>query len=249
MNAKAISRQAVCMDSRSFPNQPSSCGAEELHIATPHCVLRLLAGTLGSGALMVNGNIDTGTVVAQSPQRRGVASSRGCPSSWIAWSAMPRKKGLLPDYFMTQMQSDTTMIDPGGNKRTVFLLHDHPVVREGLARLIELQPDLSICGVEEDSTEALAEVAGLRPDITIIDSILLNESATSLISDLTRVAPSMKVVVLSVFDDEEEAKQAIRAGARGYVNKATQIVAAIRRVLGGEQFPGGEFSDALLALP
>jgi DNA-binding NarL/FixJ family response regulator len=150
---------------------------------------------------------------------------------------------------MKPMQTETMMIDSVGNKRTVFLLHDHPVVREGLARLIELQPDLSICGEEEDSTEALAEVAGLRPDITIIDSILLSEAATSLISDLTRVAPSMKVVVLSVFDDEEEAEQAMRAGARGYVNKVTQIIAAIRGVLDGERFPAGEFADALMALP
>ena len=141
------------------------------------------------------------------------------------------------------------MINPGGNKRTVFLLHDHPIVREGLTRLIELQPDLSVCGEEEDSTEALAEVAGLRPDITIIDSILLNESAMSLISDLTRLAPSMRVVVLSVYDDEQDAKQAMRAGARGYVNRATQIIAAIRRVLEGELFPSEELEDAQLALP
>jgi len=141
------------------------------------------------------------------------------------------------------------MTNPTGNKRTVFLLHDHPLVREGLARLIELQPDLSVCGEEEDSTEALAEVAGLRPDITIIDSILLNESALSLISDLIRVAPSMKVVVLSVYDDEQDEKQAMRAGARGYVNRATQIIAAIRRVLEGKLFPGDELADALLAAP
>jgi DNA-binding NarL/FixJ family response regulator len=141
------------------------------------------------------------------------------------------------------------MTNPGRTKRTVFLLHDHAVVREGLTRLIELQPDLSVCGEEEDSTEAVAEVAGLRPDITIIDSILLSESAISLISDLTRVAPSMKVVVLSVYDDEQDAKQAMRAGARGYVNRATQIVSAIRRVLAGELFPGEAFADALVASP
>ena len=141
------------------------------------------------------------------------------------------------------------MTNPGGNKRTVFLLHDHPLVREGLAQLIGLQPDLSVCGEEEDSTEALAEVAGLRPDITIIDSILLNESARSLISDLMRVAPSMKVVVLSVYDDKQEAKQAMRAGARGYVNRATQIISALRRVLEGKLFTGDEFTDTLLALP
>jgi DNA-binding NarL/FixJ family response regulator len=139
------------------------------------------------------------------------------------------------------------MLNPGGNKRTIFLLHDHAVVREGLTRLIELQPDLSVCGEEEDSTEALAEVAGLRPDITIIDSILLNESAVSLISDLTRLAPSMKVVVLSVYDDKQDARHAMRAGARGYVNRASEIISAIRRVLEGELFPGDEFAEALLA--
>ena len=139
------------------------------------------------------------------------------------------------------------MMNPGRKKRTVFLLHDHPVVREGLTRLIELQPDLSVCGEEGDSTEAVAEVAGLRPDITIIDSILLDESAISLISDLTRVAPSMKVVVLSVYDDEEDARQAMRAGAHGYVNRAIQIIAAIRQVLEGGLFPSEGFAQALLA--
>jgi DNA-binding NarL/FixJ family response regulator len=123
------------------------------------------------------------------------------------------------------------MIDPGATKRTVFLLLDDPLVRDGLTRLIEMQPDLSVCGEREDSAEAIPEIAGLRPDMVIIDSMLLHESAVSLISDLARVAPSMKVVVLSVYDDEEDARQAMRAGAHGYVNRAIQIIAAIRQVI------------------
>ena len=140
------------------------------------------------------------------------------------------------------------IMNPCGNKRTVFLLHYHPLVREWLARLIDLQADLSVCGEAADSTEAVAEVAGLRPDITIIDSILLNESAISLISDLTRVAPSMKIVVFSVYEDEQDAKQAMLAGARGYVTSSTQIIAAIRRVLEGKLFLSDRFDDALVGI-
>jgi len=139
------------------------------------------------------------------------------------------------------------MIDPGGTKRTVFLLLDDPLVRDGLTRLIEMQPDLSVCGEREDSAEALPEIASLRPDMVIIDSMFLQESAVNLVSDLTRVAPAMKVVVLSVYDDEEDARQAMRAGAHGYVNRAIQIIAAIRQVLEGGLFPSEGFAQALLA--
>jgi DNA-binding NarL/FixJ family response regulator len=128
------------------------------------------------------------------------------------------------------------MTNPGGNKRTVFLLHYHPLVREWLGRLIDLQADLAVCGEAENAWEAVGEVAGLRPDIAVIDSTLLNESAISLISDLSVAAPKMQVVVFSVYDDKEDAKQAMLAGARGYVNRSTKVIAAIRRVLEGKLF-------------
>jgi len=138
-------------------------------------------------------------------------------------------------------------MNPDANKRTVFLLHYHPLVREWLVRLIDLQPDLAVCGEAKNSTEAVNEVAGLHPDITIIDSILLGESAVGLIGDLTRVAPTTKVVVLSAWEDEDDARQALLDGARGYTSRATQILAAIRRVLEGKLFPSDEFCDALVA--
>jgi len=133
------------------------------------------------------------------------------------------------------------------NKRTVFLLHYHPLVREGLVQLIDLQPDLSVCGEAIDSTAAVTEMAGLHPDITIIDSLFLSESPMDLISNLTRVAPSTKVVVLSAWENEEDAKQALLDGARGYTSRSTQILSAIRRVLEGKLFPGDELCDALVA--
>jgi len=134
-----------------------------------------------------------------------------------------------------------------GTKRTVYLLHYHPLVREWLIRLIDLQPDLAVCGEAKDSTAAVTEVAGLHPDITIIDSILLGKSAVSLIGDLTRVAPSTKVVVLSAWEDEHDAEQALLGGARGYTSHSTQILAAIRRVLEGKLFPSEEECPALVA--
>ena len=133
------------------------------------------------------------------------------------------------------------------NKRTVFLLHYHPLVREELLRLIDLQPDLSVCGEAKDSIGAVSEIAGLHPDITIIDSLLLSESEIDLINKLKHVAPATKVVVLSAWEDEQDAKQAILGGARGYTSRSTQILAAIRRVLEGKLFPCDELCEALVA--
>lgn len=139
------------------------------------------------------------------------------------------------------------LMNQDDNKRTVFLLHYHPLVREGLLRLIDLQPDLSVCGEAKDSAEAVTEVAGLHPDITIIDSLLLNESEFDLISNLQRVAPATKVVVLSAWENEQDAKLAMLGGARGYTSRTTQILAAIRRVLEGKLFPSEELCEALVA--
>jgi DNA-binding NarL/FixJ family response regulator len=125
---------------------------------------------------------------------------------------------------------------PYGHKRSVFLLYCHPLVREWLARLINLQSDLSVCGEAEEADEALAGIIRQLPDVVVIDSMLLETSATKLISELSRVGSPMKVVVFSVYEDDQDARRAMLAGAGGYVNCSARIVPAIRRVLEGKPF-------------
>jgi DNA-binding NarL/FixJ family response regulator len=122
-------------------------------------------------------------------------------------------------------------------KHGVFIVDDHPLVREGLTNLINQQSDLIVCGEAKDSAEAIAGIAEERPDVAIIDISLVNESGLELIKHLIKQFPQLAVVVLSMHDEALYAERALRAGARGYVMKhetSKSVLASIRRVLAGD---------------
>src|SRR4030095_5507051 len=121
-------------------------------------------------------------------------------------------------------------------KRSVFIVDDHPLVREGLTNLINGQNDLIVCGEAKDSAEAIAGIEKERPDVAIIDKSLANESGLELIKHLVRQFPQVALIVLSMHDEALYAERALRAGARGYVMKhetSNSVLHSIRRVLGG----------------
>ena len=122
------------------------------------------------------------------------------------------------------------------HKHRVFIVDDHPLVREGLTNLINGQNDLVVCGEAKDSAEAMEGIAKERPDVAVIDISLTNESGLELIKNLVRQFPQVAVVVLSMHDEALYAERALRAGARGYVMKhetSKNVLASIRRVLAG----------------
>jgi DNA-binding NarL/FixJ family response regulator len=122
------------------------------------------------------------------------------------------------------------------HKRSVFIVDDHPLVREGLTNLINGQNDLIVCGEAKDSAEAIAGIAKERPDVAIIDISLANESGLELIKHLVRQFPQVAVIVLSMHDEALYAERALRAGARGYIMKhetSKSVLASIQRVLAG----------------
>ena len=121
-------------------------------------------------------------------------------------------------------------------KSRIFLVDDHPLVREGLANLINRQDDLCVCGEAEDSAEAISGIAETRPDVALIDISLKNESGLELIKNLESQFPLVALIVLSMHDEALYAERALRAGARGYVMKretTKNVLASIRRVLEG----------------
>jgi DNA-binding NarL/FixJ family response regulator len=121
-------------------------------------------------------------------------------------------------------------------KNRIFLVDDHPLVREGLANLINGQNDLIVCGDAEDSAEAISGIAKTRPDVALIDISLKNESGLELIRNLESQFPLVALIVLSMHDEALYAERALRAGARGYVMKretTKSVLASIRRVLEG----------------
>jgi len=121
-------------------------------------------------------------------------------------------------------------------KSRVFIVDDHPLVREGLANLINGQDDLIVCGEAEDSAQAIAAIMQARPDVALIDISLKNESGLELVKNLDSQFPLVALIVLSMHDEALYAERALRAGARGYVMKretSKSVLASIRRVLEG----------------
>jgi DNA-binding NarL/FixJ family response regulator len=123
--------------------------------------------------------------------------------------------------------------------KQVFLVDDHPLVREWLTNLINKRPDLRVCGEAGSAPEALRLIGELQPDIAIVDITLASGSGLELIKDLQLQQPGVAVLVLTMHDESIYALRALRAGARGYIMKceATQkVIQAIRTVLAGKLF-------------
>ena len=104
-------------------------------------------------------------------------------------------------------------------KRTVLIVDDHPVFREGLVRIINQEKDLVVCGEAADATEALRSAENLQPDLVVIDISLEGTSGIDLAKSLRSRCPGMRLLVLSMHPESLYAERALRAGASGYVMK------------------------------
>jgi DNA-binding NarL/FixJ family response regulator len=134
-------------------------------------------------------------------------------------------------------------------KRRVFLVDDHPIVRERLAELIGQERDLEVCGEAEDAIAALKQVEALRPDVAIVDITLKDTYGIELIKDLKERHPKLPVLVLSMHDESLYGERAIRAGAKGYLNKqeaTKKVVTAIRTILAGQMFVSEKMTATIL---
>ncbi len=133
-------------------------------------------------------------------------------------------------------------------KQTVFIVDDHPMVRDWLSRLINGESDLEVCGSADNVLDAILSVERLRPSICIIDIGLRGKSGLELIRNLSDQNPDQNILVLSMHDEAVYAHRAFRAGARGYVNKrqtADEVVLALRRILAGGMYVNEAFTENL----
>jgi DNA-binding NarL/FixJ family response regulator len=121
----------------------------------------------------------------------------------------------------------------------VFLVDDHPLVREHLTALIQREADLEVCGEAGDEPTALLLVSRHEPDLVILDVSLKRASGLDLLKALKKLRPKLLVLVLSMHDETLYAERALQAGAMGYITKeeaTVNILPAIRRVLGGRVY-------------
>jgi two-component system response regulator DegU len=129
------------------------------------------------------------------------------------------------------------MVKEESDSIKVMLVDDHEVVLEGLIRILEKQGGIKIVAVARSAEEALEKIERFPPDVIIVDIQLPGMNGIELIRRIKSGFPGIEAITLTVFDDEQFAKQAIKAGAIGYVIKDAaqeELVKAVRAAANGE---------------
>lgn len=140
--------------------------------------------------------------------------------------------------------------EPPRGKCTVLLVDDHPVLRRGLADLIESETGLEVCGGCSGASEALRLVESFNPDLVIVDLWLKEGTGFDLIEQLAARGASPRILVCSVHDELLFAERCLRAGASGYIQKeeATgKLVQAIRQVMEGRVYFSEHVSERIMS--
>jgi len=145
--------------------------------------------------------------------------------------------------------SSTCPTEGDARRARVLIVDDHPIVTQGLTRLIGQEADLEVCGCAADVPSALGAIAALKPDVAIVDLSLGSASGLQLIKDCKVRHPELPILVLSMHDEVLYAERVLRAGAKGYVMKKDTpetVLAALRRVLGGTIYLSNHMASRLL---
>ncbi len=134
-------------------------------------------------------------------------------------------------------------------KSKVFVVDDHPIIRQGLALMINRESDLAVCGEAQDAQTAIQAVATAKPDIMIVDISLTGPDGLDLLKDIRMRYPELPVLILSMHDEGIYAERALRAGAQGYIMKqeATEkVLVALRRILTREIYISERIANRML---
>jgi DNA-binding NarL/FixJ family response regulator len=134
-------------------------------------------------------------------------------------------------------------------KKNVLVVDDHPLLRQGLALLINQQQDMQVCGEAEEAHAAMQAVTQCRPDIIILDISLNGPDGLELLKSIRASDPDLPVLILSMHDEAIYAERALRARANGYIMKqeATEkVLVAVRRILNGELYLSDRMSNKML---
>jgi DNA-binding NarL/FixJ family response regulator len=133
----------------------------------------------------------------------------------------------------------------------VFIVDDHPMMRQGLAQLVNNEPDLIACGEAEGAQQALEFITSNKPDLVLADISLPDKHGLELIKDLQALHPGLPVLVVSMHDESLYAERVLRAGGRGYIMKqegGKKMMEAIRTVLSGQIYVSEKMSAKILEI-
>jgi DNA-binding NarL/FixJ family response regulator len=134
-------------------------------------------------------------------------------------------------------------------KCRVLLVDDHPIVRQGLALLIDREPDLCVCGEGDSAHTAFHAIKTLRPDLVVLDISLSGPDGLDVLKEIRTKTENLPILILSMHDESIYAERAMRAGANGYIMKqeATErVLVAIRRILQGDVYLSDRLTNTML---
>ncbi len=134
-------------------------------------------------------------------------------------------------------------------KSKVLVVDDHPIVRQGLALLINRESDLMVCGEAEDARMAMQSIITDKPDIMVVDISLNGPDGLDLLKDIRTRYPELPVLILSMHDESIYAERALRAGAQGYIMKqeaSEKVLLALRRILSNEIYVSERIANRML---
>jgi DNA-binding NarL/FixJ family response regulator len=133
-------------------------------------------------------------------------------------------------------------------KRRILIVDDHPIMRFGIAAIVNAQPDMTVIGQAGTRVEAIKIYGETRPDLVLMDLRLPDGSGVDAIRSIRGMDPSARIVVLTTYEGDEDIHQALSAGATGYVIKGMSndaLIKALHRVLAGQRFLPPFVAEAL----
>ncbi|HEY9153854.1 MAG TPA: response regulator transcription factor [Opitutaceae bacterium] len=134
-------------------------------------------------------------------------------------------------------------------KTRIFIVDDHPLLRRGLAELINQEADMTFCGEAEDSPTAMKLISQVKPDLVIVDISLKGYNGIELIKNIKAFDPKIQILVLSMHDESVYAMRVLRAGAKAYVMKqevVDKVMEAVRRIRAGKVFVSERVASRML---
>jgi two-component system response regulator NreC len=138
---------------------------------------------------------------------------------------------------------------PPAHTIRVVLADDHALVRQGFRRILEDEPDITVVGEAGNGPDTLAVVRSAQPDVVVLDMAMPETSGLQVTREILQQQPNTRILILSMYSDEQYVRNAIDAGAHGYILKGshgTDMVRAVRAVAGGQQYVSPELSGVLI---
>lgn len=130
----------------------------------------------------------------------------------------------------------------------IFICDDHALIREGLSRLFSLEIDLELVGESSNPNDLLDFIQNNECDVIVLDISFPGKSGLDVLKDIKAIKPEVKVLILSMYPEEQFAKRTLKSGAMGYLNKESapeEIINAVRKIAGGRKYISESLAEKL----